>query len=118
MKNLFDEELKKCFSDCLNFVLKNMQNPHANIKFIFNTYDDIKFQPVLVKIIFNDFYFKNVCLSSVSKRFQISIIVDNIHFDHFALVDKKFTIGKSECHGHGEFYGTDSFTFKFMRFKD
>ena len=120
-ENLRGDDLKKVFKDCIKYALKMSKNEDIEIVFRFSSYDKYKFNPVKINY-FCGFTFKDVHFFSwdrhISRPVAIDIIVHNIGYDCFHLIDTSVCHGNIQCQGHGDFWGTDVFTFTFYRDKE
>ena len=112
MKNLRGEELKKSIRDNLVYAITNRKNAAAKITFKFII--DPNHKPHEVITIFGGIYFRDVNFGQITPK-VIDIIVDNFHYDCFALIEKEYKHGRDECHGHGEYWGEDKFIFTYYR---
>ena len=101
------------------YALKNRKNAALVIVFSFNgTHQGAKFKSKeKIECFVNDFYYKNIRLNRqvVDKETAINIIIDNFHYDCFSFIECKQKIGKVECHGFGDYFGKDNFTFIYER---
>ena len=48
----------------------------------------------------------------------ICLLSNNFHYNSFDFISSSLRFGKVSCHGHGEFFGTDSLIIIFRRFTD
>lgn len=115
MKELEGEELKQSFRGNLKDALNSIKNPEASIVFIFKI--DIDYEKKeTINYHFGDLKYKGVDLGPVS-AVSINIIVNNLYYDHFAFARKEVKIGETECHGFGDFWGTDRIKLIYRRLK-
>lgn len=116
-KNLVGDELKQCFKDCLLLALKDTTNPDKRITFKFKDFKNTDFTDFKLSY-FCSFDIKGVSLNGIDLDTQLKIIINNMYYNHFALIDVSCIKGKRTCHGHGDFWGTDYYTFIFYRFEE
>ena len=118
-KDLEQEELKGSFKQNILYALKNRKNSALEIVFSFSgTHQGAKFNSrETIEYFCGDFTYKNVRISRqvVNEETAINIIIDNFHYDCFSFIECKQKIGKVECHGFGEYFGEDRFTFIYER---
>lgn len=120
MKNLEGQDLKNNIKDNILYSLNNAKNPDIKITFIFNgIYENGKSFEYKEHISYfaGFFHFKGVSLNTdiLSKQLIINLIIDNFRYDYYKFIACVKKIGKSQCHGHGEYWGTDTFTFVYTR---
>ena len=119
MKDLETEELKQYFKENILYALKKAKNPDIEISFRFNghhqgsrfTYKEN------ISIFAGTFTYKGVSFhsSKVDKDTILNIIVDNFCYNQFTFIDCIEKFGKVECHGFGDYWGTDKFIFVYQR---
>lgn len=117
-KNLVDADLKQAFKDCLLFAIHDGSNPDKRIKFKFKDFKGSDFDDFCLDYFAGYFKFNDVSFFGIDIDIQIEIILHNMGYNHFALVCVNVLHGSDQCHGHGDFWGTDHYTFLFYRFKD
>lgn len=115
MKELEGQNLKDNIRANL---IKAINNSNASaheitIKFIC----DKNYQPKEKISIFGGITFRNVDLSILTKEQAIKVIIDNMHYDHFAIISNETKHGQVECHGHGDFWATDETSIIYARIK-
>lgn len=115
MKNLEGRELKKSIKENILKSLKNAKNPDIEIKFIFTDkewkyYEEINYFAGIYK--YNGAKFN---VGIINREKIIDIITDNIRVDKFKFIATIIEHGKDQCHGHGEYWGTDKFTHIYTR---
>lgn len=122
MKNLERKELKTSIKDNILYALQYKKNIDLNINFIFKINspvlkDNLEYKEK-ISYFLGIFHFKGVKLSTevLEKERIIEIILDNLNYDKFAFVSCIKKIGKEQCHGHNEYWGTDDFTFVYVRY--
>lgn len=98
----------------LLYFLSNKKNPSASITFNFID-EKLNFNQTITIDYFCDFKFKGLNLFIIPIDKQIDIIVSNLHFEGFNFVECFKYFGKTECHGHGDFWGDDKFLFLYRR---
>ena len=112
MRNLVGNELKRSIKENLIYALDNRKAAATEIVFKFIC--SPAYKPKEIITIFGGIAFRDVDFGSITPA-VIDIIVNNFHYDHFALIEKEFKPGKVECHGHGDFWATDKFIFTYYR---
>ena len=119
MKNLEDLELKNEIAKNIYKALENSKNPAITIKFIFKIQDDPKWKDTYkIEYFAGNIKFKNVDFNYVKKDTAIAIIVSNFYLNHFSFLDEEYINGKIECHGHGEYWGEDTWIFRYIRYNE
>ena len=118
INNLVGVELKQSLKKNILFALKDKKNAALEIYFQFNAKDFIRIESITYFAGY--LYYKNISfdMAIISTENIIDIIIANIHIDNFTYIscDKKY--GKVECHGHGEYFGNDCYTFFYTRIED
>ena len=112
MRNLVGDELKKSIKENLIYALDNRKNAAAKITFKFIV--SPQYKPKEIITIFGGIYYKDVYFGAITPQ-VIDIILNNFHYEAFALIESEFKPGKVECHGHGDFWGEDKFIFTYYR---
>lgn len=72
--------------------------------------DNVLYKTIVIKYFCGYFYYK----VSFGTNLEC-LVLNNLHFDYFDYIGNSLRLGKIECHGHGEFFGTDKLIIKFNR---
>lgn len=111
MKNLRGDELKKSIKLNILYALDHKKQP-AEIVFKFICSPKDRFREKIT--IFGGVYFRDISFGQFTP-YVMDIILNNMNYDCFALIDTEEKHGQPECHGHGEYWGTDKFIFTYYR---
>ena len=119
MKDLEREQLKKSFKENILYALKQSKNVVINIAFVFKgTHQGMKFRyREHITYFANDFTYKNVSFTNriTNTDTIIDMILYNFSYDHFSFIKCKEKFGGVKCHGFGDYWGKDEFTFIYER---
>jgi len=118
MKNLQGIKLKNSIKKNIYEALENSKEPEVTIKFKFLIQDDPNFKETEKIWSFTELNYKGISFIDVKRETAIAIITNNFHYDYFCLIDKDVKKTRPEIHGYGEFWGTETWTFTYMRFKE
>ena len=119
MKDLEREELKESIKENIFYALKNKKNEALKISFRFKgSHQGSSFTfRESIDYFAGSFTYKGVYLEThtVDVDTIVKIILDNFCYDCFAFIDCIEKYGKVECHGFGDYWGKDTFTFIYKR---
>lgn len=119
MKNLIGSELKESFKEQLLNALAQIKNLYATIVFKFSEEDNsYKFPDVKITYAGGELTFNEVRLGHMSNQYVIDIILKNMTFDVFTFIRSDYQHGEVSCHGYGEYWGEDTITIIYHRFKE
>lgn len=119
MKNLREAELKESFKQQLLDALNKIKNPYAEIIFKFSEEgSNYHFKDEKILYSCGDLTYKDVRLGNMENQYVIDIILNNMNYNCFSFIRSDYHHGAVKCQGFGEYYGEDTVTIIYHRFKE